>query len=90
MLSPLEFIQRLAALIPPPRAHRHPYHGILATDANTRAAVTVLAQEASNGALAQKADLRCNRSIRWNFYFAFEISESFAVPHPMWSSVSLM
>jgi hypothetical protein len=27
-LSPLELIQRLAALIPPPRGHRHRYHGV--------------------------------------------------------------
>ncbi len=29
-LTPLEFIERLAALIPPPRRHRHRYHGVLA------------------------------------------------------------
>ncbi|MCK7580475.1 MAG: transposase [Chromatiales bacterium] len=29
-LSPLELIDRLAALIPPPRLHRHRYHGVLA------------------------------------------------------------
>jgi len=27
-LSPLELIERLAALIPPPRLHRHRYHGV--------------------------------------------------------------
>ena len=29
-LTPLELIERLAALIPPPRLHRHRYHGVLA------------------------------------------------------------
>ena len=29
-LTPLELIERLAALIPPPRRHRHRYHGVLA------------------------------------------------------------
>ena len=29
-LTPLELIDRLAALIPPPRLHRHSYHGVLA------------------------------------------------------------
>jgi hypothetical protein len=33
ILSPLELIQRLAALIPPPGAHRHRYHGVLAPNA---------------------------------------------------------
>ncbi|WP_295540772.1 transposase [uncultured Thiohalocapsa sp.] len=30
-LTPLELIDHLAALIPPPRRHRHRYHGVLAT-----------------------------------------------------------
>jgi hypothetical protein len=47
-LTPLEFIQRLAALIPPPRAHRHRYHGVLAPNASLRAAVTALAPRASD------------------------------------------
>ena len=29
-LTPLELIEHLAALIPPPRLHRHRYHGMLA------------------------------------------------------------
>jgi hypothetical protein len=29
-LAPLEFLDRLAALVPPPRRHRHRYHGMLA------------------------------------------------------------
>ena len=29
-LTPLELIERLATLIPPPRLHRHHYHGVLA------------------------------------------------------------
>ncbi len=48
MLTPLELIQRLAALIPPPHTHRHRYHGVLAPNATLRAAVTALAWEASN------------------------------------------
>jgi hypothetical protein len=27
--TPLQLIERLAALIPPPRLHRHRYHGVL-------------------------------------------------------------
>ncbi|MCM8624427.1 transposase, partial [Accumulibacter sp.] len=33
MLTPLELIERLAALIPPPRRHRHRYYGVLAPNA---------------------------------------------------------
>ncbi len=51
-LAPLEFIQRLAALIPPPRSHRHRYHGVLAPNAPLRAAVTALAPAASDYAPA--------------------------------------
>ncbi len=47
-LSPLEFIQRLAALNPPPRTHRHRYHGVLAPNAKLRAAVTALVPAASD------------------------------------------
>ena len=43
-LTPLELLERLAALIPPPRLHRHRYHGVLAPNAPQRAQVTALAQ----------------------------------------------
>jgi hypothetical protein len=42
-LTPLELLDRLAALIPPPRRHRHGYHGVLAPNAAWRGAVTALA-----------------------------------------------
>ena len=36
-LTPFEFLDRLADLIPPPRKHRHRYHGVLEpADARTR------------------------------------------------------
>ena len=43
VLTPLEFIDRIAALVPPPRAHRHRYYGVLAPNASLRVAVTALA-----------------------------------------------
>jgi hypothetical protein len=46
ILSPLELIERIAALVPPPRQHRHRYFGVLAPNAPLRAAVTALAPEA--------------------------------------------
>jgi hypothetical protein len=38
MLPPLELIERLAALIPPPRRHRHRYYEVLAPNAPLRVA----------------------------------------------------
>ena len=42
-----ELIERLAALIPPPRLHRHRYHGVLAPNAPQRAQLTALARPAT-------------------------------------------
>ena len=46
-LTPLELIERLAALIPPPRLHRHRYHGVLAPNAPLRVQVTAWARPPS-------------------------------------------
>ena len=46
VLTPLELIERIAALVPPPRAHRHRYYGVLAPNARLRAAVTAQAPAA--------------------------------------------
>jgi len=45
-LTPLELIDRIAALVPPPRIHRHRYFGVLAPNSPLRPAVTALAQDA--------------------------------------------
>ena len=45
-LTPLELIVRVAALVPPPRTHRHRFFGVLAPNSPLRAAVTALAQPA--------------------------------------------
>ena len=39
-LSPFEFLDRLADLVPRPRKHRHRYHGVLAPNHKLRSAVT--------------------------------------------------
>lgn len=36
MFEPLAFIERLAALVPPPRTHQLTYHGVLASAASWR------------------------------------------------------
>jgi hypothetical protein len=42
-LTPFEFLDRLADLVPPPRKHRHRYHGVFAPNNKLRRAVTALA-----------------------------------------------
>ena len=44
VLTPLELINRIAQLVPPPRTHRHRYYGVLAPNSPLRAAVTAMAQ----------------------------------------------
>ena len=46
VLTPLELIDRIAQLVPPPRTHRHRYYGVLAPNPPLRAAVTAMAQVA--------------------------------------------
>jgi putative transposase len=52
MLTPMELLDRLTALIPPPRRHRHRYVGVLAPNAPLRAVVTALAQSEEKQRLA--------------------------------------
>ncbi len=45
VLTPLELIERIAQLVPPPRTHRHRYYyGVLAPNSPLRAAVMAMAQ----------------------------------------------
>jgi hypothetical protein len=44
-LSPLEFLAALSRLIPPPRVHRHRYHGVLAPNARMREQVIHLGRD---------------------------------------------
>ena len=46
VLRPLESITKIAALVPPPRAHRHRYTGVQAPNAPRRSVVTALAPAA--------------------------------------------
>ncbi len=43
VLTPLELIGKIAALVPPPRSHRHRYYGVLAPNSPLRAAVIAMA-----------------------------------------------
>jgi hypothetical protein len=56
LLTPLELLDRLAALVPPPRVHRHRYFGVLAPNSPLRAAVTALAPGATTAPPAAIAE----------------------------------
>ena len=56
-LTPLELLERLAPLIPPPRLHRHRYHGVLAPNARLRAAVVAIGRSEVERAEALPPDL---------------------------------
>ena len=49
VMSPLEFMQRLAALVPRPRLHLIRFHGVLAPNAKLRALVVPQAPEEATG-----------------------------------------
>jgi len=47
VLTPLELIERIAQLVPPPRTYRHRYYyGVLAPNSPLRGAVTAMVQVA--------------------------------------------
>ena len=52
ILSPPQLIERVAALVPPPRRHRLRYYGVFAPNAALRPAVTALAPEQDTAASA--------------------------------------
>ena len=45
VLSPLDLLERLARLVPPPRIHRHRYHGVLAPNARLRPLVVAIGRD---------------------------------------------
>jgi hypothetical protein len=59
MLTPLELIDRLAALIPPPRRHRHRYYGVLAPHAPLRGQLRPVSEEQPSPKRSGFRLLRC-------------------------------
>ena len=55
VMSPLEFMQRLAALVPRPRLHLIRFHGVLAPHAKLRAAIVPPPSENASGQPADHA-----------------------------------
>jgi len=54
-LTPLELIERIAALVPPPRRHRHRYFGVLAPNSPLRTA---------GGSSITSVSTRCRLTLR--------------------------
>jgi hypothetical protein len=54
-LTPLELLDRIAALVPPPRRHRHHYHGVFAPHSPLRRAVTACAGKSVPGSTGASA-----------------------------------
>jgi len=59
VLTPLELINRIAQLVPPPRTHRHRYYGVLAPNSPLRGAVTAMAQVVAPVVCSSVADAAC-------------------------------
>ena len=62
-MSPLEFMQRLAALVPRPRLHLIRFHGVLAPNARLRAAIVPGAAEKPS----EHAEEHAHASARMNW-----------------------
>ena len=70
VMTPMEFMQRLAALVPRPRLHLIRFHGVLAPNAKLRKAVvpvppTAVATPAQEGDGATKPAGSAQRRMRW-------------------------
>jgi Putative transposase len=81
VLEPLDFIARLAALVPPPRVHLTRFHGVFAAHAALRAAITPGGRGvgARKRAVAPKPptpkDVRMNWARRLKRVFGVEIEQ---------------
>ncbi len=64
-LSPLEFLDRLATFIPPPRRHRHHYHGAFAPHATLRSLVTAWAAQPLVARDAARSSLPSDTEPSW-------------------------
>lgn len=66
MLTPLELIDRIAALVPRPRTHRHRYYGVLAPNAPLREAAEQAGNDPQWDASTQPApEIEFDQRIAW-------------------------
>ncbi len=73
VLSPLEFLEKLAALVPPPRVNLVRYHGVLAPNAKDRDKIVPADEKAvsapASGAESDRPATRCYR-LSWSALLA--------------------
>jgi len=65
VFEPLTLLERLAALVPPPRAHLLTYHGVLAPAAAWRGAIVPGPSTSRRGRLGGGASPPCRRRYPW-------------------------
>jgi hypothetical protein len=81
VLEPVDFIARLAALVPPPRVHLTRFHGVFAAHAGLRAAITPAGrgtgarERAGAPARPISKDIRMNWARRLQRVFGIEIEQ---------------
>ena len=80
-LTPLELLDRLAALIPPPRRHRHRYHGVLAPHAPLRTSGNRPSPRASPRPADRRPGIICSNRCR--------TGTPSCNPHPSSGSISV-
>ncbi|MBP8284735.1 MAG: transposase, partial [Chromatiaceae bacterium] len=82
-LTPLEFIDHLAALIPPRRLHRHRYHGVLAPNAPLRLAATAYWREADLSTTTTRGFTTRRHGAKWPLPGALPVGHAHrpSVPH---------
>jgi len=80
LLSPVQFLERLAKFVPPPRVHRNRYHGVLAPNAKPRAAVRCSRCSARLVVAQRGSSLLASRLA--SFYRAFQDQRAVVLPIP--------
>jgi hypothetical protein len=64
VFSPLEFLEKLAALVPPPRAHLTRFHGVLAPHSKLRCKVVPKGEAKQEGKVPKKARMSWARLLK--------------------------
>ncbi len=76
-MSPLEFLQRLAALIPRPQLHLIRFHGVLAPNAALRSQIVPGEADQAPNTAAGDGDRVHDVKVRWEAFFAHGVGSAF-------------
>ena len=78
-LEPLEFLDKIAAFIPPPRRHRHHYHGIFAPASPLRQQLTASAQQTPKNLTSPLTQKMANKTSKVSLTWAKLIARIYEV-----------